>query len=164
MKATKTASAKNKERGGVAVEAALVLAFLTTFFGFPSVLFAFYFFEYSAAQKAAHDAALYLSTAPKLEMMTAGPDGAPASITMAKTIIAREMTGLSSAGMPIDPSFVCGYQQTPTSVAWKQCTTNTSQSLVQLAVSVDMNFVDPVTGDDTGWFISAYEPVRYVGN
>lgn len=164
MKATTPTPTRTRERGAVAVEAAFVFPFLITFFLFPSVVFAFYFFEYAAAQKAAHDAALYLSTAPKLEMMTAGPDGGPAAISLAKTIVAREMAGLGSADMPIDPSFVCGYQQTPTSIAWKQCTSTTSQQLVQLAVSVDLSFVNPLTGSETGWFISAYAPVRYVGN
>ncbi|MCS0658332.1 TadE/TadG family type IV pilus assembly protein [Massilia terrae] len=164
MKRTLNRMKSRLQRGSVAVEAALVFSFLAAFFLMPSIFMSFYFFEYSTAQKAVHDAGLYLATAPKLEMTTVGPDGGPAALTLAKTIIAREMVGLSSGGIPIDPSIVCAYQQTPTSVAWKQCTTTNNQPLIQLAVSVDMNFVDPLTGSDSGWVISAYAPVRYVGN
>jgi hypothetical protein len=147
----------------VAVEAAAAIGVLAIFITAPSVYLAFYFFQYSAAQKAAHDAALYLSTSARWEMTTAGPDGDPASLTLARAIVAKEMTGLTSAPPP-DPGIVCGYQQTPTTIGWKPCTTSNSQPLVTVAVSIDMAFIDPLTGEESDLAISAYTPMRYVGN
>jgi Flp pilus assembly protein TadG len=82
------------ERGAIAVEAAIVLPILLLIIGLPSIPLAFYCRQYSAEQKAVHDAALYLSTAPRTEMITAGPDGNPAALTVAKTLMAKEMAGL----------------------------------------------------------------------
>ncbi|MGZ5199307.1 MAG: TadE/TadG family type IV pilus assembly protein [Telluria sp.] len=151
-------------RGAVAVEAAIVFAFLSSFLALPSVFLAFYFYKYSAAQKAVHDAALYLSTAPRMEMMTVGPEGQPAAVTLAKTIIAREMAGLAPDGNPIDPNILCGYKQGSGAVVPKPCTTTNNQTLAQVIVSIDMSYINPLTGSDSGWWISPYATVGYVGN
>jgi Flp pilus assembly protein TadG len=164
MKDTLRAVNLFRQRGVAAVEAALVFVFLAVFVTAPSVYLAFYFFQYSAAQKAAHDAALYLSTSSRREMMNVGPDGTePASLTLARSIVAKEMTGLTTATPP-DPGIVCGYQQNPSTIGWKPCTTTNTQPLVIVAVSIDMPFIDPLTGNDSGLMISAYTPMRYVGN
>jgi hypothetical protein len=122
-----------------------------------------YFYKYSAAQKAVHDAALYLSTAPKLEMTAAGPDGNPAALTLARKIIAKEMAGLS----PPDPSIVCTYQQPSGFPVSKICTTTNNQDykqrLIGFYVAIDMNFIDPLTGEDSGMRISPYADVPYAG-
>ena len=83
------ATRRRYERGAIAVEAAIVLPVLLVFLGLPSVYLAFYCRQYAAAEKAVHDAALYLSTAPRIEMITAGPDGNPAALGLANTIIER---------------------------------------------------------------------------
>lgn len=164
MKRLFQAPRRQSQRGSVAVEAALVFTFLATFLTLPSVFWAFYFYTYSSAQKAIHDAGLYLSTAPKLEMAAAGPDGRPAALTVARTIIAREMAGLN----PPDPDVVCAYQQASGAIVSKSCSiTNNqayNQTLVQLTVSMDMSYVDPLTGSDSGMWISPYADVRYIGN
>lgn len=152
------------ERGAIAVEAAIVFAFLAVFLTLPSVYWAFYFYQYSAAQKAVHDAALYLATAPRLEMAAVGPDGRPAALTLAKTIITRELAGLN----PPEPGIVCNYQQASGAVVSKPCSTTNNQAynqtLVQLTVSMDMSYIDPLTGGDSGLWISPYADVRYLGN
>jgi hypothetical protein len=164
MKDTLRAVNLFRQRGIVAIEAALSISFLAIFVTAPSVYLAFYFFQYSAAQKAAHDAALYLSTSSRREMMNVGPDGEnPASLSLARSIVTKELTGLTSAAPP-DPGFVCGYQQNPTTIGWKPCTTTNNQPLVTVAVSIDMQFMDPLTGADSGLMISAYTPMHYVGN
>jgi hypothetical protein len=141
-----------------------MLAFLVLFLLLPSVFWAVYFYKYSAAQKAVHDAALYLSTAPRLEMMAVGPDGNPAALTLAKKIIAKEMAG---ASVP-DPGIVCSYRQTSGALVSKPCSTTNNQdykqTLVELDVSIDMSYVDPLTGSNSGMKISPYANVRYVGN
>lgn len=164
MNHTLRAVCRARQRGSVAVEAALVFTILVIFIAGPSVFLAFYFFQYQVAQKAAHDAALYLSQASRVEMTTVGPEGGPAALTLARRIVAKEMAELSSSIPPPDPGIVCGYQQSPTTIGWKPCTTTNNQPLAFVAVSVDMNFIDPLTKGDSGLMISAYAPMRYVGN
>lgn len=168
MKPARTPAARRRERGAAAVETAFMLALLTTFLALASVTLAIYFYQYSAAQKAAHDAALYLSTAPRLEMMTAGPDGSPAALALARKIIVNEMTGRIPYGASLEPEFSCGYRQASGSISQRQCTMSnnqqTSQVLAQVYVAMDFPFVDPFTGRDLGWIIKTYVPVRYLGN
>ena len=164
MRRTRQAGKRHTQRGAIAVEAALVLPLLLIIVTFPSIFWTMYFYRYSAAQKAVHDAALYLSTAPRLEMAAAGPDGSPAALTLAKTIIAKEMAGMS----PPDPGIVCNYQQASGLVASKPCSTTNNQdykqTLVGLYVSIDMSYIDPITGTDSGMRISPYADVPYLGN
>jgi hypothetical protein len=168
MKRTFKPVTRASERGAVAVEAAFVLGILATFLALPSIFLAIYFYTYTAAQKAIHDAALYLSTAPKMEMTTAGPDGDPAAMTVARKLIAKEMAGVLPDGVSLEPSIVCGYRQPPGNVVPKLCTLANnqagSQTLFQLTVSMELSFVDPLTGSDSGLWILPYAPVRYVGN
>lgn len=164
MRKTIQAARLHSQRGAVAVEAAIVFSFLVLFATLPSIYWAFYFYRYSAAQKAVHDAAVYLSTAPKLEMTTVGADGSPAALTVARNIIADELAGMS----PPDPGIVCNYKQTSGIVVPKPCTTTnnlaSNQALVQLSVSIDMIYINPITGGASDLWISPYALVPYVGN
>lgn len=164
MRHTFHAMRRHSERGAIAVEAAIVLSLLAIFVTFPSLFWAFYFYEYSAAQKAVHDAALYLSTAPKLEMATAGLDGDPVALTLARKIIQREMAWQN----PPDLEIVCTYRQANGVEVPKLCSTANNQdykqTLVQLGVSMSTSYADPYTGSDSGMGISPYAIVPYVGN
>jgi len=164
MKQTLQTARRHYQRGSVAVEAAIVFTVLVLFAGFPSIFWAFYFYKYSAAQKAVHDAALYLSTAPRLEMATAGPDGSPVPLLLAKKIIASEIAGPSRP----DPGIVCHYRLASGSVVAKPCTTTnnqaSNQTLVQFTVSIDIGYINPLSGSESGLWISPYAVMPYLGN
>jgi Flp pilus assembly protein TadG len=164
MRRTFQANRLHAQRGAIAVEAALVLPILVIILLFPSIFWALYFYKYSAAQKAVHDAALYLSTAPRLEMTAAGPDGSPVALTLAKKIILKELGGQLSQ----DPGIICTYQQVSGALVGKPCSTTNNQdykqALVQLDVSIDVSYIDPLTGMDSGIRISPYADVPYLGN
>jgi Flp pilus assembly protein TadG len=166
MKRTHKRSGRRYERGSVAVEAAIVLPILLVFLGFLTVRAAFYFRQYSTAQKAVHDAALYLSTAPRIEMITAGPDGSPVALTVANTIAAREMAGIIPSGTPLNLGVGCMYQIGPAQVI-RPCTTSNNQSpnniLIQLEVSIDVPYIDPLTGSEVGRTYP-FALVSYVGS
>jgi Flp pilus assembly protein TadG len=167
MRRTRKATGRRYERGAIAVETAIVLPILLLIIGLPSIYLAFYYRQYSAAQKALHDAVLYLSTAPRIEMITAGPDGNPAALTLANTIMAKELAGIVPSGTSLDPNFICVYQ-VGGNPAMKLCTVAHNQDpthkLIQLGVSIQVTYIDPLTGSDTGISIAPYAPVAYVGN
>lgn len=164
MRRTLEANRLHAQRGAIAVEAAIILPVLVLFLSFPSIFWALYFYKYSAAQKAVHDAALYLSTAPRLEMATAGPDGSPVALTLAKKVILKELGGQLSQ----DPGIICTYRQVSGALVGKPCSTTNNQdykqALIQLDVSIDVSYVDPLTGMDSGMRISPYADVPYLGN
>jgi Flp pilus assembly protein TadG len=137
------------------------------FFGLPSIFLASYYRQYSAAQKAVHDAALYLATAPKVEITTSGPDGNFAALTVARKIIEKELAGIVPDGVPVDPTVICSYMVSGTAMN-KACTItytkNANHTLRRLDVSMGFNFINPMTGSETDLLISPYAPVLYVGD
>jgi Flp pilus assembly protein TadG len=161
------ATRRQYERGSIAVEAALVLPILLLVIGLPSIYLAFYYRQYAAAEKAVHDAALYLSTAPRIEMITAGSDGNPAAMTLANTIIERELAGLIPSGTSLNLSITCLYQVGTTPVM-KLCTVASNQTasnrLSQLEVSISVPYFDPLTGGSTPLSTAPFALVSYVGN
>lgn len=168
MKRTLKVTGRLYERGSIAVEAAIVLPILLLFFSLPSILYAFYIRQYTAVQKAAHDAAIYLSTAPRPETATAGPDGNFAALTLARTIIAKELAGIVPDGTSVDPFFTC-YYRVGSATKGNACTpmianlpTNT---LFQFDVAVNVPFINPLTGNAVdSMYMSPVVSVRYVGN
>ena len=73
----------SSQRGIAAVEMAIVLMALVAFLTMP-VFFARYFWCYSVAQKAAQDAARFMSTVPLVEIKSAAM--VAEAVTVAKTI------------------------------------------------------------------------------
>lgn len=161
------ATGRRYERGAIAIEAALLLPILLLFLGFPSLYLAFYYRQYSAAQKAVHDAALYLSTAPRVEITTSGPDGNIAALTLATKIVEKEMAGIVPSGVAVDPAIFCIYQVGGNPMT-KPCTAtltkDVNHTLFQFDVSINFTYINPLTGSDTGMLISPYASVRYVAN
>jgi len=164
MKTTLRRAGRTRQRGSVAVETAIVFSFLVLFATLPSIYWAFYFYQYSAAQKAVHHAAHYLATAPRAEMLGAGPNGEPFALAVARRIIASEMAGLNSPA----PDFGCNYRQPSGTMIPKTCSTANNlannQILAQVSVSLNMAYVDPLTGDESGLYVAPNALVPYIGN
>jgi hypothetical protein len=137
------------------------------FFALPSIVLAIYFRQYTAVQKAAHDAAIYLSTAPRLEMTTAGPDGNFAALTVAKKIVEKELAGIVPDGVPVAPYITCFYR-VGNVMQGNACTppvfkveTNT---LFRLDVAINVPYINPLTGREVdAMYMSIVAPVRYLG-
>lgn len=168
MRRTRKATGRQYERGAIAVEAALILPILLLFIGLPSILYAFYFRQYTAVQKAAHDAAIYLSTAPRLEMTTPGPDGNFAALTLAKNIITKELSGIVPSGVPVNPVISCMYQVGRTT-QMNGCTPQvfkaSTNTLFRIDVAVNVSYINPITGSEVeNMYMSTVAPVRYLGN
>jgi Flp pilus assembly protein TadG len=158
---------RQSEHGVVAIEAAFVLPFLVIFLWLPSILLAFYFRQYTAVQKAAHDAAIYLSTAPRLEMTTTGPDGNFAALTVAKRIVARELAGIVPAGTAVDPDIYCIYRVAATT-STRPCTPAIlkldTHTLLRFDVGINVPYVNPLTGKNIdSMYMSILDSVRYLG-
>ena len=168
MRPTRKAAGQQYERGSIAVETAIVLPILLLFFGLPSILYAFYFRQYTAVQKAAHDAAIYLSTAPRLEMTTAGPDGNFAALTLAKKILAKELAGIVPDGTTVDSLISCTYRVAAApkvNFCTPQIFNLATYTLFQFDVAVNVPFVNPVTGRAVdSMYMSTVVTVRYLGN
>jgi Flp pilus assembly protein TadG len=168
MKCTFHPVARSRTRGGVAVEAALVFPILVLFLTVPLFL-ARYFWHYEVAQKAAHDAALFLSRVSNLEMKTLGPAGEVGAATLARTIATQELAELNPGGSIPPPSVLCEYQLNPNATSWMAC--NGALIPVSVKVSVVIPFSDPFFPGSTfdyggadGLNIVADVPFRYVGH
>jgi Flp pilus assembly protein TadG len=144
------------QAGIAAIECALLLPILISFLtlGFFT---ASIFWHYTMAQKAAQDAARYLSTVSASEMMT--PASAQAAGNLAQEIIRREIAEVS-------PSSEIGILET-------FCDSSTCGGKLPgtLPTTVRVNFsilmFDPSGFVDTGWYglpITANYTMRYVGN
>lgn len=88
------------QRGMAALEMVLVLPVLLLFLAWIT-FFGRYFWHYTAAHKAAHDAARYLATVPQREMKTPGLGGGQAPVTqVAQAIAVAETTELNPGPFP----------------------------------------------------------------
>lgn len=168
MRQTRKAAGRRYEDGAIAVEAAIVLPILVLFLGLPSIVLAFYFRQYSAAQKATHDAAIYLSTAPRLEFTTTGPDANFVAITVAKKIVTKELAGIVPNGASVNPHVGCLFRVgvTPKS---RECTpqnfSNDTSPLTRFDVEVSLPFINPLTGNEiTSMYMAPIPSTHYVGN
>lgn len=167
MTRARKTTGRQYQRGAIAVETALVIPILVLFLGLPSILCAFYYRQYTAVQKAAHDAALYLSMAPRLEMTATGSDGNFAALTVAKRIIEKELTGIIPAGTSVTPYISCMYK-VGNATQMNACTTQIfnleTNTLFRLDVAINVPFINPITGQEvSAWYMSIVAPVRYVG-
>ena len=91
------------QEGSVAVEAAVCIAFILVPLLFLIFFFGKFFWHYTIAQKAIHDATLYMAIAP-LDEVRSG-----AAATLANFIIASETADLDS-GTNLAPVSQCGYR------------------------------------------------------
>lgn len=144
------------QRGAAVVEFALLLPIFLAILTVP-LLTARCLWHYTAAQKAAHDAARYLSGISAQEMRE--PDLARAAADIAEDIVETEIAGLAPGGAyDIDVVVECGGDP---------CRgVRTSALPDTVTVSVSMNMYDHIFGFDTGRYgvpIEARYEMRYVG-
>jgi hypothetical protein len=92
------------ERGIAAVEFAVLLPVMLAFFAF-SLFFGRVFWHYTAAQKAAHDAARYLSSVPTMQINT--PGRTTNVVQVAQAIAQAETEGLNPGPYPPVISVLC---------------------------------------------------------
>ncbi|RZA34996.1 MAG: pilus assembly protein [Lysobacteraceae bacterium] len=146
-----------REAGIAAIECALLLPILLVFITFP-LFYARYLWHYTVAQKAAQDAARYLSTVPRSEMMS--PELSEAAGEMAIEIATRELAELTPDSDITGPKAFCDAENCGDLV----------QGTVPRTVRVRLTFAmsgDPNGLIDFGWDglrITANHTLRYVGN
>lgn len=145
-----------RQAGVAAIECALLLPILIAFLiiGFFTVSI---FWHYTMAQKAAQDAARYLSTVSASEMMT--PASARAAGDLAREIIRREIAEVSPSSVIGELETFCGSSN---------CGGNAPGTVpTTVRVHFLISMFDPSGFVDTGWYglpITANYTMRYVGN
>lgn len=168
MRTISKTSKRQHQDGSITIETAFVLPVFLLFLAFPSIVLAFYYRQYTAAHKAAHDAAIYLSTAPRAEFTTSGPDGNFAALTVAKKIVEKELAGIVPAGVSVDPYVTCFYLQAGIAkgnACTPQVFKNDNVPLFQFDVAINLPFINPLTGSEiSSMYISTIPSVRYLGN
>jgi Flp pilus assembly protein TadG len=151
-----------RQAGGAAVEFALLLPLLVPFLtlGFFTVSI---LWHYTMAQKAAQDAARYLSTLSQAEITN--PALASAAGALAKQIVMRELEEISPASELTEILTYCDVTTVVSITCGGGAATATPPASVQVHFSILM--FDPLGLVDTGWYglkITANHTIRYVGN
>ena len=153
---TKPVPPKTRQRGVAAVEAALIVPILVVFLTVP-IYYARCFWHYTVAQKAAQDAARYLSQVSAAEMKA--PALAQAASNIALEIAQTEMAELapgSAMGLPV---VQCDYLP---------CGTVIGSAPATVRVYITFSMYDDIFGVvDAGRFgliVTADISMRYVGN
>jgi Flp pilus assembly protein TadG len=160
MKLETSCKLARRERGGAAVEFALILPILVLVLALP-LFFGRAFWHYSVAQRAAHDAARYLATVSQADMLTPAQGGGdtPAAVA-ARDIVATETAWLNPG--PYAPEI---YVQCD----GLGCTGHKLPKKVRIAVRVYMydEFFGQFTSGYTGTYgleLLADVTVPYAGN
>ena len=141
MKPALAFASRQSQQGAVAVEAAICMVFILVPLLLFMIVFGKFFWYYTAAQKAIHDATLYMATAPLAEVR-----GRTAEV-LAMHIITQETADFDGATMS-QPSIDCGYR-TGTSIRFRPCLSGTNTPVsVQATISLTIThpFVLPLTG------------------
>ncbi|WP_082439575.1 MULTISPECIES: TadE/TadG family type IV pilus assembly protein [unclassified Massilia] len=148
---------RTRERGAVALEAALLLPILILFLTFP-IFYARCLWHYTAAQKAVQDAVRYLASVPKSEMLS--PALADIAVNRAIEIATREIAELSPGGEIIPPQAYCN--------GGARCGYTIPIGSLPKTVTVEMGFfmTDPIFNIETWGQISinASVTLNYAGN
>ena len=146
---------KKRQGGTAAVEAALILPILVVFLTVP-IYYARCFWHYTVAQKAAQDAARYLSQVSAAEMRSRRL--AQAAGNLALEIAQREIAELSP-GSAIDPPIVqCDYLPCGSLIGRPPTTVR-----VFITFSMHDNIFGSVPDGRYGLVITADASMRYVG-
>lgn len=105
VKRSNKLDAAARQRGVAAVELAIILPILLILLALP-FFFGRVFWHYSVAEKAAHDAARYLSSVPLTEMKS--QSRIAAVVDVAHQIYDLETAELNPGPYPPTPTFQCG--------------------------------------------------------
>lgn len=150
-----------RERGVAAVEAAIIFPILALILAGPTIYLARYMWHYEVAQKAAHDAALFLAKASHIEMSTLGPSGYEVgAAALARNIALEEISELSPGNTVLPPDVLCEYQISKTQTDWGTC----SGLLAPINVKVTVRFTYSDPFFEAGQLIWVPVQLRYVGN
>jgi Flp pilus assembly protein TadG len=157
--------ALHRQKGAVAVEAALV----TTFILLPLVAFILffgrYFWYYTAAQKAVHDATLYLASAPLVDLRSNNAG------TLSEGIIVSELADIDQTALSTKTVVIVCFYRIPASATFLSvfpCGINATPVSVRASLSITVSdpflapFTGPIVGAD-GLIILAGATMRYVG-
>jgi hypothetical protein len=148
---------KAAQRGNAAIELALVLPVLIVFLIFP-IFYASVFWHYTVAEKAAKDAARYLSTISVQEMKS--KQLAPAAAAIASEIAKTEIAELAPGSTIDDPIVQCGPDPC------KGTTSGPLPTTVRVVVKFDIydTWFGVVDTGRYGWHIESNITIPYVGN
>lgn len=147
---------RKREAGAAAIELAVLLPILIVFLLFP-IFLSQCLWHYTVAQKAAQDAARYLSTVPRSEMMS--KDLAEKAGDLAIEIAEREIAELAPSSGITGPKAFCDAENCG------DLSTGTVPKTVRVRLAFTM--YDPLGLIDFGWYgleITANHTMRYVGN
>lgn len=154
-----------RQRGAVAVEAAVITSFiLLPLFAF-ILFFGKYFWYYTVAQKAVHDATLYIASAPLADLRSNNAAALSEEI-IDSGLSDMDQTTLGTKGVSIG----CFYR-VPANAAFLSlfpCSRNATPVVVRASLSMTVTdpFLSPITrpivGND-GIEILAGATMRYVG-
>jgi Flp pilus assembly protein TadG len=148
---------KAAQGGNAAIELALVLPILIVFLIFP-IFYASVFWHYTVAEKAAKDAARYLSTISVQEMKSR--QLAPAAAAIALEIAKTEIAELAPGSTIDDPVVQCG------NTLCRGTTSGALPSTVHVLVKFDIydTWFGVVDTGRYGWHIESDITMPYVGN
>jgi hypothetical protein len=151
---------RQSQEGAVAVEAALCMAFVLVPLLFFILLFGKFFWYYTAAQKAIHDATLYMASAPLSEVRSRHAE------QLARDIMTQETEDFDLA-TTTEPSIDCGYKSGST-IRFRDCLTTGTPVAMQATImlTVPHPFFLPISNtatlsDSISIFIGSEMP--YVG-
>jgi len=165
MSAVHDKLAPTRDRGSVAVEAALIITLILIPLLAFILLFGRYFWYYTVAQKAAHDAAITLASSALVDIRS-----------NAASALVAEMIGDALGDLDAATAGTVGY----TTECWYRipanspnvmsfpCSTNATPAMVRTSLSLTVSdpFLAPFTGpvlQTTGFTIATGATVRYVG-
>lgn len=149
------------QRGIAAVELAIILPIILMLLAIP-LFFGRVFWHYTVAQKAAHDAARYMSEIPLVDINSLTRIGF--HLAVARDIVTEEMSDLNPGPSPIAVEYQCEYP-----IGYASCDGSSTPKSVQVRVRVAM--FDPIFDNvtksfagDNGLVLNAAVTMPYVAN
>jgi hypothetical protein len=147
---------KTRQRGVAAIEAALIVPIFVVFLTVP-IYYARCFWHYTVAQKAAQDAARYLSQVSAAELRS--PALAQAAGDIALRIAQKEMAELAPGSVIPTPIVQCDYLPCGYAIGSLPTTVR-----VYINFSMYDNFFGVIDAGRFGLVVTADISMRYVGN